>query len=46
MVYKEVLIGFLLAGFVGLLGNDFFNALFIVHAPEPLRLLENVVVGP
>jgi uncharacterized membrane protein YraQ (UPF0718 family) len=46
MVYKEVLIGFLLAGFVGLLGNDFFNALFIVHAPEPLRLLENVLVGP
>ncbi len=46
MVYKEVLIGFLLAGFVGLLGNGFFNDLFIVHAPEPLRLLENVLVGP
>ncbi len=46
MVYKEVAIGFLLAGFVGLLGNDFFNSLFIVDAPEPLRLLENVLVGP
>jgi uncharacterized membrane protein YraQ (UPF0718 family) len=46
MVYKEVLIGFLLAGFVGLLGNDFFNDLFIVHASEPLRLLENIIVGP
>ncbi len=46
MVYKEITIGFLLAGFVGLLGNDFFNSLFIVHAPEPLRLLENVLVGP
>jgi len=46
MVYREVLIGFLLAGFVGLLGNDFFNGLFIVRAPEPLRLLENVLVGP
>jgi hypothetical protein len=34
MGYKEVLIGFLLAGFVGLLGNDFFNDLFIVHAPN------------
>jgi uncharacterized protein len=46
MVYKEVAIGFLLAGFVALLGNDFFNGLFIVDAPEPLRLLENVLVGP
>jgi uncharacterized membrane protein YraQ (UPF0718 family) len=46
MVYREVVIGFLLAGFVGLLGNDFFNGLFIVHAPEPLRLIENVIVGP
>jgi len=35
-----------LAGFVGVLGNGFFNGLFIVHAPEPLRLLQNVLVGP
>ena len=46
MVYREVIIGFFLAGFVGLLGNDFFNTLFIVHAPEPLRLFENVIAGP
>ena len=46
MVWKEVAIGFLLAGFIGLLGNDFFNALFIEHAPGPLRLAENVIVGP
>jgi uncharacterized protein len=46
MVYKEVLIGFLLAGFVGLLGNAFFNDLFIVNAPAPLRIAENVIVGP
>src|SRR6478752_6438450 len=45
MVWKEVAIGFLLAGFIGLLGNDFFNALFIEHAPGPLRLAENVIVG-
>jgi uncharacterized membrane protein YraQ (UPF0718 family) len=25
MLYREIAIGFLLAGFVGLLGNDFFN---------------------
>jgi len=46
MLYKEILIGFVLAGFIGLLGNDFFNALFITHAPAPLRLAENVLVGP
>jgi uncharacterized membrane protein YraQ (UPF0718 family)/YHS domain-containing protein len=46
MVYREVAVGFLLAGFIGLLGNDFFNGLFIVHAPAPLRLAENVLVGP
>ncbi len=46
MLYKEIAAGFLLAGFIGLLGNDFFNALFITDAPAPLRLLENVLVGP
>ncbi len=46
MLYREIALGFLLAGFVGLLGNDFFNSLFIVHAPSPLRLVENVLVGP
>ena len=46
MLYREIALGFLLAGFVGLLGNNFFNSLFIVHAPGPLRLAENVLVGP
>ena len=46
MLYKEIIAGFLLAGFIGLLGNDFFNSLFLVHAPAPVRLLENVIVGP
>jgi hypothetical protein len=46
MVWKEVMIGFVLAGFIGLLGNDFFNVLFIEHAPAGLRLAENVIVGP
>jgi uncharacterized membrane protein YraQ (UPF0718 family)/YHS domain-containing protein len=46
MLYREIATGFLLAGFIGLLGNGFFNALFLHDAPEPLRLLENVVVGP
>ncbi|HTB69407.1 MAG TPA: permease [Solirubrobacteraceae bacterium] len=46
MVYREIAIGFVLAGFIGLLGNGFFNALFLVHAAAPLRLIENVLVGP
>jgi uncharacterized protein len=46
MLYREIALGFLLAGFVGLLGQDFFNRLFVLHAPEPWRLLENVIVGP
>jgi hypothetical protein len=46
MLYKEIIAGFLLAGFIGLLGNSFFNSLFLVHAPAPVRLLENVIVGP
>jgi uncharacterized membrane protein YraQ (UPF0718 family) len=46
MLWKEIAIGFLLAGFIGLLGDDFFNVLFITDAPPLLRTLENVVVGP
>jgi hypothetical protein len=46
MLYREIALGFLLAGFVGLLGDDFFNGLFLVHAPGPVRLAENVLVGP
>jgi len=46
MLWKELAAGFLIAGFIGLLGNDFFNALFLRHAPAALRLLENVTVGP
>jgi uncharacterized protein len=46
MVWKEIALGFVLAGFIGLLGNDFFNVLFIEHAPAGLKLAENVIVGP
>jgi len=46
MVWKEVLIGFLLAGFIGQLHNGFFNALFITHAPSGWKLIENAIVGP
>jgi uncharacterized protein len=46
MLYREIATGLILAGFVGLLGDGFFDGLFIAHAPAPLRLLENVLVGP
>jgi uncharacterized membrane protein YraQ (UPF0718 family) len=46
MLYKEIAVGFLLAGFIGLLGNDFFNSLFVSDAPGWLNALENVIVGP
>lgn len=39
ILYREIATGFLLAGFIGLPGNGFFNDLFLSHAPEPLRLL-------
>src|SRR5919202_266643 len=46
MLWKEIAIGFFLAGFIGLLGNDFWSALFVTDAPPVLRTLENVLVGP
>jgi uncharacterized membrane protein YraQ (UPF0718 family) len=46
MLWKEITIGFLLAGFIGLLGDDFFNALFVTDAPPAVRTIENVIAGP
>jgi uncharacterized membrane protein YraQ (UPF0718 family)/YHS domain-containing protein len=46
MVWKEVTIGFFLAGFIGLLGNGFLGSVFLVHGPAGLRTVENVIVGP
>jgi len=46
MLWKEITVGFLLAGFIGQLPNSFFSALFVTHAPAGLRLLENALAGP
>jgi uncharacterized protein len=46
MLWKEIGIGFVLAGFIGLLPMDVFNALFVTDAPPALRTIENVLVGP
>jgi uncharacterized membrane protein YraQ (UPF0718 family)/YHS domain-containing protein len=46
MLYKEIAVGFLLAGFIAQLGNDFFNGLFLHDTGGVLGAVENVLVGP
>ena len=46
MLWKEITIGFLLAGFIGLLGSDVFDALFVEDAPAGIQAVENVLAGP
>ena len=46
MLWKEITVGFLLAGFVAQLGDDVFNGLFLHGGPTVLRTIENALVGP
>ena len=46
MLYKEIAIGFLLAGFVAQLGNGFFNGLFLGHAPSIVQTFWGALIGP
>jgi uncharacterized membrane protein YraQ (UPF0718 family)/YHS domain-containing protein len=46
MLWKEILTGFLLAGFIALLGDDFFNGLFLDDAPSVVQTLWGAVIGP
>jgi YHS domain-containing protein len=46
MLWKEISIGFLIAGFIAQLGDDFFNGLFVQNAPAGVTAVENVIVGP
>ncbi|MCW3067726.1 MAG: hypothetical protein JWL67_351 [Solirubrobacterales bacterium] len=46
MLYREITVGFLLAGFIAQLGNGFFNGLFLRHTGGVLGAIENVIVGP
>src|SRR3954462_8080601 len=46
MLWKEITLGFLLAGFIAQLGDDFFNGLFITDGPSWLQTIENVIIGP
>src|SRR3954470_1081325 len=46
MLYKEITIGFLLAGFISLLGDDFFNALFLEHSSKTVQVVWGAFIGP
>src|SRR2546421_1735452 len=46
VLWKEISLGFLLAGFIAQLGDGFFNGLFIKDAPPLVTAVENVIVGP
>ena len=46
MLWKEIVIGFLIAGFLmAVVAPEGWKALFLVHAPAPIRLVENAFVG-
>jgi hypothetical protein len=46
MLWKEITIGFLLAGFIALLGDDFFNGLFLDDAPAAIQTIWGALIGP
>jgi Predicted permeases len=46
MLWKEIVGGFLMAGYISLLPMSFFNRLFITDTGGAPQLLENAVVGP
>jgi uncharacterized protein len=46
MLWREIALGFLLAGFIAQLGNDFFNGLFLTSTGGVLATVENALIGP
>jgi YHS domain-containing protein len=46
MLYKEIATGFVLAGFIALLGDDFFNGLFLKDSPAVVQTLWGAFIGP
>ncbi|MEA2362124.1 MAG: uncharacterized protein QOD71_1269 [Thermoleophilaceae bacterium] len=46
MLWKEIATGFLLAGFIALLGDDFFNGLFLEDSPAAVQTIWGALVGP
>ncbi len=46
MLWKEITIGFLLAGFVAQFGNAFFNSLFLKGSPQLVQTVWGALIGP
>src|SRR4051794_9738934 len=46
MLWKEITTGFLLAGFIALLGDDFFHGLFLTDAPSAVQVIWGAFIGP
>jgi uncharacterized protein len=46
MLWREITLGFLLAGFIALLGDDFFNGLFLGDAPTAVQTIWGALIGP
>ncbi|HLY49827.1 MAG TPA: permease [Solirubrobacteraceae bacterium] len=46
MLYKEILLGFVLAGFIAQLGNGFFNSLFLEGSPPIVQTIWGAFIGP
>ena len=46
MLYKEITVGFLLAGFIAQLGDGFFNGLFLKGAPAFVQVVWGALIGP
>src|SRR5919204_3794058 len=46
MLWKEITVGFLLAGFIAQLGDDFFNGLFLENAPSAVQAIWGAFIGP
>jgi uncharacterized membrane protein YraQ (UPF0718 family)/YHS domain-containing protein len=46
MLYREIGMGFLLAGFIAQLGDGFFNGLFLGGAPNAVQVVWGAFIGP
>ncbi|MGI8800672.1 MAG: permease [Solirubrobacteraceae bacterium] len=46
MLWKEITVGFLLAGFVAQLGDGFFNGLFLKDSPALVQTVWGAIIGP
>jgi uncharacterized membrane protein YraQ (UPF0718 family)/YHS domain-containing protein len=46
MLWKEITVGFVIAGLVALLPEAFFHAIFLEDAPPAVKTAQNVLAGP